>query len=69
MNALFAGHDTGAENWAPLALLVETCKLNTVDPLAYLTATLTATVNGHKQSQIDGLLPWNYPAIQYNSRH
>jgi hypothetical protein len=29
-----------------------------------LTATLTAIVNGHKQSQIDGLLPWNYPARQ-----
>jgi hypothetical protein len=34
-----------------------------------VTATLTAIVNGHKQSQIDGLLPWNYPAIQYNFRH
>ncbi|PDT04540.1 hypothetical protein CO655_33040 [Rhizobium sp. M1] len=39
-----------------------TCKLNAVDPLAYLTVTLTAIVNGHKQSQIDGLLPWSYPA-------
>lgn len=27
-NALFAGHDTGAENWATIASLVETCKLN-----------------------------------------
>ena len=61
-NALFAGLDTGAENWATIASLIETCKLNAVDPLAYLTATLTAIVNGHKQSQIDGLLPWNYPA-------
>jgi hypothetical protein len=26
-----------------------------------LTATLTAIVQGHKQSQIDDLLPWNYP--------
>ncbi|NEH88046.1 hypothetical protein GR239_29270 [Rhizobium leguminosarum] len=26
---------------------------------AYLTATLTAIVNGHRQSQIEGLLPWN----------
>jgi len=61
-NALFAGHDTGAENWATIASLVETCKLNTVDPQAYLTATLTAIVNGHKQSRIDELLPWNYSA-------
>jgi hypothetical protein len=33
-NALVAGHDLGAENWAMIASLVETCKLNAVDPLA-----------------------------------
>ena len=59
-NALFAGHDAGAENWATIASLVETCKLNAVDPQAYLTATLTAVVNGHKQSRVEELLPWNY---------
>ncbi|MFD1912636.1 IS66 family transposase [Halodurantibacterium flavum] len=58
-NALFAGHDAGAENWATIASLIETCKLNTIDSFAYLTATLTAIVNGHKQSRIDELLPWN----------
>lgn len=61
-NALFAGHDAGAENWAIIASLIETCKLNAVDPQAYMTSTLTAIVNGHKQSRIDQLLPWNYPA-------
>lgn len=61
-NALFAGHDTGAENWGVIASLIETCKLNSVDPHAYLTDILTAIVNGHKQSQIDDLLPWNYAA-------
>lgn len=60
-NALFAGHDTGAENWATIASLVETCKLNTVDPQAYLTTTLTAIVKGHKQGRIEELLPWNAP--------
>ncbi|MET3775005.1 hypothetical protein ABID20_000548 [Rhizobium alvei] len=59
-NALFAGHDAGAENWATLASLVETCKLNAVDPQAYLTATLTAIVKGHKRSRVDELLPWNF---------
>jgi len=59
-NALFAGHDTGAENWAIIASLIEACKLNAIDPLAYLTATLTAIVNGHRQSRIDELLPRNY---------
>lgn len=59
-NALFAGHDTGAENWAVIASLIETCKMNGIEPQAWLTATLTAIVKGHKQSQIDDLLPWNY---------
>ena len=35
-NALFAGHDAGAANWGIIASLIETCKLNTVDPYAYL---------------------------------
>jgi transposase len=61
-NALFAGHDAGAENWATIASLIETCKLNAVDPQAYLTTTLTAIAKGYRQSRIDELLPWNYPA-------
>ena len=36
-NSLFAGHDLGAEGWAMHASLLETCKLNRVDPLAWLT--------------------------------
>jgi len=62
-NALFAGHDAGAENWAILASLIETCKLNGIEPHAYLTKTLSAIVNGHKQSKIDELLPWNYADV------
>ena len=59
-NALFAGHEAGAENWAMIASLIETCKLNKVDPFAWLTATLTAIVRGHKQSDIDQLMPWAF---------
>jgi len=59
-NALFAGHDAGAQNWAMLASLIETCKLNGVEPHSYLTGTLTAIINGHKQKDIDQLLPWNF---------
>jgi transposase len=61
-NALFAGHDAGAQNWAMIASLIETCKLNNIEPHSYLTKTLTAIVGGHKQSRIDDLLPWNYAA-------
>jgi len=52
--------DAGAENWAVIASLVETCKLNGVDPHVWITAALTAIVKGHKQSHINDLLPWNY---------
>jgi len=61
-NSLFAGHETGAQNWAVLASLIETCKLNRIEPHGYLTSVLTAIVNGHRQSDIDALLPWNYTA-------
>jgi hypothetical protein len=59
-NALFAGSDGGAENWAIVASLIETCKLNGVDPQAWMADTLTKIVSGHPNSQIDDLLPWAY---------
>jgi len=59
-NALFAGHDAGAQNWGIIASLIETCKLNGIEPHAYLTSVLTAIINDHKQSRIEDLLPWNY---------
>lgn len=45
-NALFAGSDEGGERWAAIASLLETCKLNAVNPLTYLTDLLTRLVNG-----------------------
>ncbi len=59
-NALFAGHDAGAQNWAMLASIIETCKLNKIEPHAYLTGVLTAIAQGHKQKDIEMLLPWNF---------
>ena len=61
-NALFAGSDGGGENWAVIASLVETCKLNGVDPHAYLADVLARIVNGHLNSRLDELLPWAYAA-------
>lgn len=59
-NALFAGSDGGAEHWATIASLIETCMLNDVDPLGCLTDVLTRIVNGHPNSNIDQLLRWVY---------
>ena len=61
-NALFAGSDAGGQHWAVLASLVETCKLNAVEPQAYLADVLTRLVNSHPNSRIDELLPWSYVA-------
>lgn len=59
-NALFAGSDGGGEHWATIASLVETCKLNAVDPQLYLADVIARIVEGHPQSQLDELLPWAY---------
>jgi transposase len=61
-NALFAGSDGGAEHWAVIASLIETCKLNGIEPRAYLADVTTRIVNGHRQSRLDDLLPWAYPS-------
>ncbi|MDZ7602717.1 MAG: IS66 family transposase [Hoeflea sp.] len=59
-NALFAGSDGGGEHWATIASLIETAKLNDVDPYAYLADVITRIVAGHPQNQLDELLPWAY---------
>ena len=61
-NALFAGHDRGAAGWAMIASLLETCKLNAVDPLAWTTDVLTKLVKRWPASRIDELMPWAYAA-------
>ena len=59
-NALFAGHDEGGIAWGRIASLIETAKMNGVDPYAYLKATLEAIASGHPNSRLDELLPWNF---------
>jgi len=66
-NALFAGHDQGAENWACIASLIETCKLNDVDPQAWLTDVLTKLVNLWPASRLDELMPWAWAAERSRS--
>jgi hypothetical protein len=61
-NALFAGHDRGDVHWGVIASLIETCKLNAVDPQAYLADVLGRLVNGWPRSRIDELMPWAYAA-------
>jgi transposase len=58
-NALFAGSDGGGRTWATVATLLQTAKMNNVDPLAWLTKTLERIANRWPISQIDQLMPWN----------
>jgi transposase len=63
-NALFAGHDEGGRNWARFASLIGTCKLNGVEPYAYLIDLFRKLANGHLDKDIDALMPWAYAQAQ-----
>ena len=62
-NALFAGHELGAENWAAIASLVETCKLLAINPNAYLADVLARIVMRADGDPLDDLLPCNWVDI------
>lgn len=59
-NHLFAGSDGGADRWAVIASLLETAKLNKVEPYAYLTDILDRMTTGYPVNRLDDLLPWNW---------
>jgi len=64
-NALFAGSDAGAQHWAIAMTLMQTAKLNAVDPMAWLTDVLERVVSGQTKSHdLHTLLPWNWKALQ-----
>ena len=64
-NALFAGSDGGAENWATIASLIQTAKLNDVEPFAYLRDVLERIVSGKTRvNDLAALLPWAWKASQ-----
>src|SRR5512134_413945 len=63
-NALFAGHDLGAENWAMLASLIETCKLHGVNPEVWLADVLTRLVGGWPNRRLAELTPWAWQAAR-----
>jgi len=58
-NWLFAGSHAGGETMARALTLIESAKLNGLNPQAYLTDVL-ARINDHKINRLDELLPWNW---------
>jgi transposase len=61
-NSLFAGSDGGGRTWATIASLLQTAKMNDVDPFAWLKLTLERLANGWPNNRIEELMPWNYKA-------
>lgn len=62
-NSLFAGSDAGARSWAVFTALIQTARLNDVDPVDWLTDVLERIASGAvKANDLDRLLPWNWKA-------
>lgn len=67
-NWLFAGSDTGGETLARAMTIIETAKMNGLDPQAYL-ANVLDRIHDHKVNRLTELLPWNWtPAAQPHSK-
>jgi hypothetical protein len=62
-NYLFAGSDAGGNRAAAIYSLIETCKLNDIDPEAYVRDSL-GRIADHKINRIAELLPWVWKANQ-----
>ena len=61
-NWTFAGSDAGGRRAAAIYTLIETAKLNDVDPQAWL-ADVLARLQDHPAKRIDELLPWNWKRL------
>jgi transposase len=58
--ALFTGSARGGRTWATIATLLQTAKMNNVDPHAGLTQTLERIAQRWPITKIDELMPWNF---------
>ena len=56
---LFAGSGRGGERAAVMYTLIQTARLNDIDPQAWL-ADVLARINDHSIQRLDELLPWNW---------
>ena len=57
---LFVGSDRGGERAAVMLTLIQTAKLNDVEPYAYLHDVLSRMVDGYPINRLDELLPWTW---------
>ncbi len=61
-NYLFMGSEAGGKSAAIAYTLIETCKMNKVNPEAWL-AWVLERIQDHPVNRIDELLPWQYQAM------
>jgi len=59
-NSLFAGSAGGGRTWASIATMLQTCKMNGVDPYAWAKQTLERIANRWPNNDIEALMPWNF---------
>jgi len=62
-NWMFAGSQCGGNSLTIAFTLIETAKLNNVDPQAWL-ADVLEHIAAHKINRLDELTPWNYNSAQ-----
>ncbi len=62
-NWLFAGSKAGGERAAAIYSIIETCKLNGVEPFAYISGVMQKIAEGWPNSRIDELMPWAWSPI------
>ena len=65
-NWTFAGSDAGGHRAAAVYTLIETCKMNDVDPQAWL-ADVLARLPDHPANKVADLLPWNWRSTRQQS--
>ena len=63
-NWLFAGSKAGGERAAAIYSIIETCKLNNVEPSAYITDVMHKIAAGWPNSRVDELMPWAWDLPQ-----
>jgi transposase len=59
-NSLFAGSAGGGRTWASIATMLQTCKMNGVDPNAWAKQTLERIANRWPNKDIEALMPWSF---------
>lgn len=66
-NWLFAGSKAGGERAAAIYSVIETAKLNGIEPQAYIADVIAKIAGGWRASRWDELMPWNWVAHEHTA--